>query len=131
MKLSIILSLCALLGMSSNVFAADCSNLKACERKYCEIESQLSIAKSQGNEFKVDGLNKALAAAKENCTLEALHDDIEDEINDAAEDIEEYESDLQDAKSANKMDKIEKYQRKIAEQQQKIARLNIELAELE
>ncbi|MPY23002.1 DUF1090 domain-containing protein [Shewanella psychropiezotolerans] len=117
--------------VSSNVFASDCRDLKACERKFCEINYQLSIAESKNNEFKVDGLNKALKYAKENCSIQGLRDDLLDKIDDKMEDIEEYRQNLNEAESDNETDKIEKYQRKIKEKEEDISELEIELTELQ
>jgi len=130
-KSSYKLVLCVLLGISTNVFASDCNNLKACDKKFCEINDQLSMAKAEHNEFKIDGLNKALRYAKENCSIDGLRNDIQDKIDDAIEDTEEYKLDLSEAKSENKIDKVEKYQRKIEDKRKKISMLKIELAELE
>lgn len=130
-KSSYKLVLCVLLGISTNVFASDCRDLKACDKKFCEINDQLSMAKADNNKFKVDGLNKALRYAKENCSIDGLRDDIQDKIDDAMEDTQEYKSDLNEAESEHKIDKVQKYQRKIEEERKKISMLKIELAELD
>ncbi|NRD75798.1 DUF1090 domain-containing protein [Shewanella sp. VB17] len=131
MKTLYTVGLCVFLGAASHVYAADCNKVKACERKFCEINDQLSIAKSNNNESKVNGLNKALAYAKNNCSTQGLRDEIQNKIDDASDDIEEYQSDLDEAKADNKKDKIEKYQRKMAEKREQISRLKVESAELE
>ncbi|PKH06729.1 DUF1090 domain-containing protein [Moritella sp. Urea-trap-13] len=131
MKTSFKLALCVLLGISTNAFAADCSALKACDKKVCEINKQLSMAKSDNNQHKVDGLNKALKYTTEYCTVGGLRDDIQDKIDDAMEDIEDYKSDLSEAESENKMNKVQKYERKIKQENDKISMLKLELADLE
>ncbi|AQS37874.1 Protein of unknown function (DUF1090) [Shewanella psychrophila] len=133
MKVDYKLGLFILVCVSSNAFASasDCRDLKACERKFCEINYQLSIAKSNNNEFKVDGLTKALKYAKENCSIQGLRDDLLDKIDDKMADIEGYRQDLNEAESDNETDKIEKYQRKIKEKEEDISELEIELAELQ
>jgi hypothetical protein len=131
MKTSFKLTLCVLLGISTSAFASDCSVLTACDKKICEINNQLSIAKSDHNQHKVDGLNKALKYTSEYCTTDGLRDDIQDKIDDAMEDVEDYKSDLTEAESDNKMDKIEKYKRKIEQKNDQISMLKLELADLE
>lgn len=131
MKTSYKLVLCVLLGISTNALASDCSEVKACDKKICEINNQLSLAKADNNQYKVDGLNKALKYTTEYCTVDGLRDDLQDKIENAMEDIEEYESDLSEAKSVYKMDKVKKYQRKIKEKNEQISRLNLELVDLE
>ncbi|WP_392339767.1 DUF1090 domain-containing protein [Moritella marina] len=131
MKTNFKLALCVLLGISTNALASDCSALKACDKKICEINTQLSMAESAHNQHKVDGLNKALKYATQYCTTDGLRDDIKDKIEDSMEDIEDYKSDLKEAKSDNKMDKVEKYTRKIAQENDKISMLKLELADLE
>ncbi|MFT7681548.1 MAG: hypothetical protein ACI935_001015 [Moritella dasanensis] len=131
MKTNFKLALCVLLGISTNALASDCSALKACDKKICEINNQLSLAKVDNNQYKIDGLNKALKYTTEYCTTDALRDDIQDKIDDAMEDIEDYQSDLNEAKSDNKMDKVAKYKRKIEQEHDNISMLKLELADLD
>ncbi len=107
-----------------------CSNLKGCEKKFCEIERQLNIAKENNNERRADGLRKSLENAKEHCTDQALREDLIGEIDESQQDIAEYESDLKEAEQYGKKDKVRKYQLKIEEEQNKIKRLEDELSNL-
>ena len=111
--------------------STDCSNLKGCERKFCEIERQLNIAQEKDNERKADGLKKALDEAKEHCTDKGLKDDLVEEIEEVKEEIVEYESDLKKAKKYGKTDKVRKYQEKIEEEKNKIKHLEDELSNLD
>ncbi|PSW09173.1 hypothetical protein C9J01_21330 [Photobacterium rosenbergii] len=53
------------LTISFNSMASiDCSGLTGCERKFCELEYQIEKAKQANNQYKVDGLKKALKAAR-------------------------------------------------------------------
>ncbi|MGR5065208.1 DUF1090 domain-containing protein [Photobacterium sp. DNB22_13_2] len=131
MKSLYALSISVLLGFSTSVLAAGCGSLKGCERKFCEIEHKLSVAQSENNEYKINGLKKALYHAKKYCTNEGLQEEIQKNIDDALEDIENYNEDLDKAKRDNRVDKIEKYQRKIDEKNKKISKLKSELAELD
>ena len=126
-----IVTLTGLLFISTPVSAStDCSNLKGCERKYCEIERQLDIAQQKDNERKADGLKKALNEAKEHCTYKGLKEDLVEEIDEVKEEIAEYESDLKKAKEYEKTDKVRKYQEKIKEEKNKINHLEDELSNL-
>jgi len=135
-KVTVILSassvtLAGLLFISIPVLAStDCSNLKGCERKFCEIEKQLVIAQEKDNERKTDGLKKALNEAKQNCTDKGLKEDLVGEIEEIKEEIAEYESDLKEAKKYRKTDKVRKYQEKIEEEKNKIKHLEDELSNL-
>lgn len=105
----------------------DCSAKTGCEKKSCEIERQIDIAKENGNEHKLAGLNIALDEVNKYCTDENIKDDLKEEIEELNEEIAEDNSDLIEAKQDQKADKIEKYQRKIEEKQQEIEDLKKEL----
>lgn len=109
----------------------DCGNLVGCEKKFCEIESQLATAREQGNKRKADGLKSALEEATENCTDKGLEDDLTEEIAESKAAITEYEADLLKAEKSGKMDKVRKYQEKIDEEESKIKRLQSELSTLQ
>lgn len=108
--------------------ALDCSNLKGCDKKFCEIERQLSIAKENGNEPKANGLKRSLKNARKHCTDQALKEDLITKIDEAQKDITEYESNLKEAEQYGKKDKVHKYQLKIKEEKHKIKRLQEELS---
>ena len=109
----------------------DCGTLNGCEKKFCEIERQLSIAQEKGNNHKVSGLKRALENSKEHCTDKGLKEDLIEEIEEANKKIKEYESDLKEAKEYGKKDKIRKYQEKIEEEKNKINHLEDELSNLD
>ena len=113
------------------IASPDCSSLKGCEKKFCEIETQLSIAQEKGNKHKASGLKRALEKAKENCTDKGLREDLIEEIEKANNEMEEYESDLKEAKEYGKKDKIRKYQEKIEEEKSKVNRIEDELSNLD
>ncbi|MEN0037676.1 MAG: DUF1090 domain-containing protein [Cellvibrio sp.] len=92
---------------------ADCSQLKGCDKKYCEIEQQLQIAKDKNNKSQVSGLTKSLDNAKKNCTNDGLKKELSGKIKDANADITEYEADLKKAQSKGDAKKVAKYQTKI------------------
>ncbi len=118
--------------ISNPVFASsDCVNLKGCEKKFCEIERQLKIARENGNKGKVNGLTKSLENAKEHCTDKGLKKDLVEEIEEANNEIVEYKSDLKEAKEYGKKDKVREYQEKIEEENNKIKHLEDELSNLD
>jgi len=108
----------------------ECSEYKGCERKFCEIEKQITIATSKGNSDKVNGLNIALEESKSNCTVKSLKEDLISEISEVEDEILEYESDLKEAKEDEKPEKVRKYNDKIAEEKIKLKTLKAELKAL-
>lgn len=110
--------------------ASDCTQLKGCEKKFCEIELQLADAREHNNKRQVAGLTKSLENSKQNCTNQSLRDDLLKKIADAKSDLADYEDDLAKAEKSGKPQKIVKYKSKIAEEQAEINRLEKELAEL-
>lgn len=111
--------------------SSDCSNLKGCEKKFCEIERQLNIAQEKGNKRKVEGLTKSLEQAKKHCTDKGLREDLVGEIEEAKEEIADYETELKEAEEYGKTDKVRKYQEKIEEEKSKITSLEHELSNLD
>ncbi|MGO1750152.1 MAG: DUF1090 domain-containing protein [Marinobacter sp.] len=117
-----------LLAPVSALASSDCGNLKGCERKFCEIETQLNTAQEKGNKHEVGGLQRALEGAREHCTDESLKEELAEDIEEAKEDIIEYKADLKEAEEDGKADKVRKYQGKIEEENSKIKRLENELS---
>lgn len=111
--------------------SSDCGNLKGCERKFCEIETQLNIAQQKGNKHKADGLKRSLEGAKAHCTDKGLREDLVEDIEEAKEDIAEYKADLKEAEEDGKSDKVRKYQEKIEKESNEIRRLEVELSDLD
>ncbi len=108
--------------------SSECTNLKGCERKFCEIERQLNIALENNNKRKADGLRKSLIGAKEHCTEKGLREDLVEEMEEAEEDVTEYELNLKEAKEYGKEDKVRKYEEKIEEKKRKIESLQDKLS---
>ena len=121
-----------LLLAAAPVFASsNCEALKGCQRKFCEIETQLNIAQDKGYSQKANGLKKSLKQARKNCSDESLWDDLVEEIAETKAEISEYEVELAQAKQAGKPYKVLKYQKKIDTENRKLKRLTNELANLE
>lgn len=115
---------------AASAFFLECGEYKGCERKFCEIEKQITIAKSKGNSEKVKGLKIALEESKSNCSVKSLKDELNSKISEVENEILEYESDLKEAKNDEKPKKIRKYNDKIAEEKIKLKSLKAELKAL-
>jgi vacuolar-type H+-ATPase subunit I/STV1 len=111
-------------------FSLDCSEYKGCERKFCEIEKQITIAKSKENSEKVKGLNIALKKSKSNCSVKSLKDELTSKISEVENEILGYENDLKEAKEDEKPKKIKKYNDKITDEKIKLESLKAELKAL-
>lgn len=107
---------------------SDCEGLIGCEKKFCQIEAQLSIATKADNSYKVAGLTKALKAAQHNCTNGGLKDELLEDIEEETQEIIAHEQALKQAHEDNKADKIRKYQEKINERTNKLMQLESELS---
>lgn len=112
------------------IASAGCEGVKGCDRKFCEIEHQLDIARESGNTHRVAGLEKALQEAKRHCTDEGLREDLIDDIEDAKEDLAEYEADLKEAEEDGDTGDRRKYRQKIEEEKNDIKQLEDELSRL-
>ena len=107
--------------------AIECSEYIGCEKKYCEIERQITIAKSKNNDDKVEGLQIALKKSQSTCSIKSLIDDLRTEISEVKEEILEYEGGLKEAKDDEKPKKIKKYTDKILEEKEELKLLEEEL----
>lgn len=113
-----------------SALASDCSQKIGCERKACEIEMKIDIAKANGYDNKLEGLTDALDQVNTYCTNEELKSELMDDIEDAQEEIVEYKEELQEAQDFNEDDKVAKYQGKIDEEKQKIEQYKQDLSQL-
>lgn len=116
-----------LLASNTVLASAACSHVSGCERKICEMERQLDIAESMGNQHKVAGLNRALKRVEDNCTDRGLNSDRREKIAESKQDIADYQADLHEAQRRGKTDKVHKYQRKIDKEQRKLQQLERDL----
>ncbi|MFS1861524.1 DUF1090 domain-containing protein [Vibrio lentus] len=120
-----------LLLLPLSAFASDCSKKIGCEKKACEIEMKIEIAKANGYDNKLEGLTDALDKVNTYCTNEELKSELIDDIEDAQEEIVEYKEELQEAQDFNEDDKVAKYQRKISEEKAKVEEYKQELSTLD
>lgn len=115
---------CALAGSAR---AAD----PACNQKAAEIERQIGYAQEAGNHARVDGLRKALAANRENCTDSRLIDGLKRDIAEQQEEIDELRADIREKESEGRYDKVKKLERKLADAQDDLKDLQQSLAEMD
>ncbi|MFA0084598.1 DUF1090 domain-containing protein [Vibrio sp. 10N.261.51.F12] len=108
--------------------ASDCSEKVGCDKKACEIQYKMDIAKTNGHTEKLNGLSDALEQVNTYCSNDDLKDELSDKIEDSQEEILEYRSDLSEAVAYQEEDKIVKYETKIEEEQRKIEQFEKELS---
>ena len=113
-----------------SVASVECSQLKGCDKKYCEIEKQLQIAKDKNNKRQVSGLTKSLDNAKNNCTNAGLKNELAGKIKETNADIAEYEEGLQKAKNKGDAKKIAKYQNKIEQKKIEVNAFEKDISEI-
>ncbi|MEZ9298622.1 DUF1090 domain-containing protein [Vibrio splendidus] len=108
--------------------ASDCSEKVGCDKKACEIQHKMEIAKNNGHTEKLDGLSDALEQVNAYCSNDDLKDELSEKIEDSQDEILEYRSDLSEAVTYQEEDKIVKYKTKIEEEQRKIEHFEKELS---
>jgi predicted RNase H-like nuclease (RuvC/YqgF family) len=109
-------------------FASDCAEKVGCDKKACEIQHKMEIAKINGHTEKLDGLSDALEQVNMFCSNDDLKDELTEKIEDSQDEILEYRSDLSEAETYQEEDKIAKYKIKIEEEQRKIEHFEKELS---
>ncbi len=108
--------------------ASDCSEKVGCDKKACEIQNKMEVAKVNGHIEKLDGLSDALEQVNTYCSNDDLKDELSGKIEDSQDEIMEYRSDLSEAVTYQDEDKIDKYKAKIGEEQRKIEQFEKELS---
>lgn len=116
--------------LSASVVASSrCDGLVGCERKFCEIETQIDYAEKQANADKVAGLKKALSEARDHCTDDSLRQELKDDIEESRSDLLDYQEDLDEARADGDEEKVAKYQKKIADEITELEALQKALSE--
>ena len=103
-----------------SVAASRCVELSGCARKFCEIERQLEQAQRANQQQKVDGLRRALANAKANCSDHQLRRELLDDIEETQAEIADHWQDLHQAEQDGDAAKIIKYRDKLEAKQQEL-----------
>lgn len=104
--------------------------LKGCAKKAYDVNTQIALAKKDGNAHKVDGLNIALEEIKAHCSDDKIISEIEKDIKEAQKELTEHEADLKEAQAEQKSDKIKKYTKKIKEDEAEISSLQAQLLKM-
>ncbi|MCC9061866.1 DUF1090 family protein [Flavobacterium piscisymbiosum] len=106
---------------------SNCTTLKGCERKLCELNTKLAAAKKAGNQNQIKGVEDAIAQTKKNCTTKTVNKDLDKKVKEKQQKVNERTADLNEAiKNNESKEKIDKKKKKLSEAK---ADLNKALAE--
>ncbi|HCH49266.1 TPA: DUF1090 domain-containing protein [Escherichia coli] len=108
--------------VASNAYAN--TSVNGCEIKKQNIQRQIEYAKAHGNQYRLQGLERALQNVERYCTPEKVVENTRLELREKQLDVKERELELQEAQLKGDADKIAKRENKLAE-------AKIELKELE
>lgn len=120
-----------LLLLPLTALASDCAEKIGCDKKACEIQNKITIAKANEHTHKLIGLNEALEQVNTYCTNDDLRDELQEKIEDSQEEIIEYRTELDEAVTYKEEDKIIKYQTKIEEEEREIKEFEKALSQLQ
>lgn len=106
---------------------SNCTTLKGCERKLCELNTKLVAAKKAGNQNQIKGVEDAISKTKKNCTTKTVTTDLDKKVKEKQQKVKEKTDDLNKAiKDQESTEKIAKKRKKLDEAK---ADLNKALAE--
>jgi hypothetical protein len=106
---------------------SNCTTLKGCERKLCELNTKLVAAKKAGNQNQIKGVEDAISSTKKNCTTKTVNNDLDKKVKEKQQKVNEKTADLNKAiKDNESKEKIDKKKKKLNEAK---ADLNKALAE--
>lgn len=108
--------------VASNAYAN--TSVNGCEIKKQNIQRQIEYAKAHGNQYRLQGLERALQNVERYCTPEKVVENTRLELREKQLDVKERELELQEAQLKGDANKIAKRENKLAE-------AKIELKELE
>ncbi|MEP6806863.1 MAG: DUF1090 family protein [Flavobacterium sp.] len=95
---------------------SNCTNLKGCERKLCELNTKLIAAKKAGNQNLIKGVEDAISKTKANCTTKTVNNDLDKKVKEKQQKINEKTADLNKAIKENESkEKIDKKKKKLDE----------------
>ncbi|OXA92095.1 DUF1090 family protein [Flavobacterium hercynium] len=122
-----ILSLAFFVISSIGLAQSNCTTLKGCERKLCELNIKLDAAKKAENKNQIKGIEDAISQTKKNCTTKTVNKDLDQKVNEKQQKVNERTADLNKAIKENEgKEKIAKKRKKLDEAK---AELNKALAE--
>lgn len=99
-----------------------------CEAKRQDIEQQLRYARSQGNDHRAAGLEKALSEVKTHCTEDGLRAEREADVRKKTLKVQEREQELAEARADGRTEKIAKKQEKLDEARAELDEARAKLA---
>lgn len=91
-----------------------------CESKASDVRQQLEHAKSQGNQQRVDGLQRALEAIDSDCTNASVLNDATDDVKESLAEVQERQADFEEALSDGDEGDIQKRRVKLEEATQEL-----------
>lgn len=127
------LSLVALLAISPVMAgsSANCSTLKGCEQKLCELEMQQTLAKQSGDTSQVSSVQMALDNTRASCSDSRIKDSLTAKLAEANQDLVRFQAALQQAELAGEKQQILHYSKKLEQINSDIQRLKQQLNQLE
>lgn len=127
------LSLIALLAISPAMAGspANCSTLKGCEQKICEIKMQQTLAKQSGDISQVTSLQMVLDNTRASCSDSRIKDSLTAKLAEANQDLVRYQATLQQAEQAGEKQQILHYRKKLEQINSDIQQLKQQLNQLE
>lgn len=106
---------------------SNCTALKGCERKLCELNTKLATAQKAGNQNQIKGIEEAIVQTKKNCSTKTVNKDLDKKVKEKQQKVNERTADLNEAiKDKESKEKIDKKRKKLNEAK---ADLNKALAE--
>lgn len=98
------------------VAQSNCKELKGCEKKLCELNTKLLVAKKERNQHQVKGIEEAIVQTKKNCSTATLNKDLDKKVKEKQEEVKERTIELNKAiKEQNSKEKIDKKRKKLNE----------------
>lgn len=95
---------------------SNCTALKGCERKLCELNTKLAVAKKAGNQHQIKGIQDAIAQTKKNCSTTTVNKDLDKKVKEKQEEVKERIAELNKAiKEQDSKEKIDKKRKKLNE----------------
>ena len=95
---------------------SNCTTLKGCERKLCELNTKLVAAKKAGNQNQIKGVEDAISKTKKNCSTTTVYKDLDKKVKEKQQEVKERTAELNKAiKEQNSKEKIDKRRKKLNE----------------
>lgn len=122
MKRQLVLGL-SLFSLSASLLAAP----SLCQQKQQDIQREIAMAKQHHNQHRTEGLERALAEVRDNCSDDKLKASHQQRIKEQQGKVAERERELQDERTKHDdRDKIAKRERKLEAARQELKKLQSE-----